>query len=229
VLHGFPGYERNLDLAQAFRRAGWNAMVFHYRGSWGSDGSFSFSHVLEDAIAALKHVRSGALGEAGRVDPERLALVGHSMGGWAALMTAAEDEGLLGAASIAGWNIGRVARQLLEGGGSAGPVLAMIDTCVVPLSGTSASALIKEASGRGDTWDLCAFAGRLATMPTLLVGAMRDDEVPPEIHHYPLVEAMKQAAAKHLAHEMVDTDHAFSDRRVALARLTCEWLGSLQA
>jgi hypothetical protein len=34
-LHGFPGNERNFDVAQALRRAGYAALVFHYRGSWG--------------------------------------------------------------------------------------------------------------------------------------------------------------------------------------------------
>src|SRR5712691_11637462 len=57
VLHGIPGYERNFDLAQVFRRAGWVAVVFHYRGAWGSGGIFSFTHVLEDSVAALAHLR----------------------------------------------------------------------------------------------------------------------------------------------------------------------------
>ncbi|HEY3825723.1 MAG TPA: hypothetical protein VGL82_14260 [Bryobacteraceae bacterium] len=35
LLHGFPGNERNLDLAQSVRRAGWNVIYFDYRGSWG--------------------------------------------------------------------------------------------------------------------------------------------------------------------------------------------------
>ena len=34
LLHGFPGNERNFDLAQSLRRAGYAALVFHYRGSW---------------------------------------------------------------------------------------------------------------------------------------------------------------------------------------------------
>ena len=34
VCHGLPGNEKNLDLAQAIRRAGWNAVTFNYRGSW---------------------------------------------------------------------------------------------------------------------------------------------------------------------------------------------------
>ena len=38
ICHGLPGNEKNLDLAQAVRRAGWNAVTFNYRGSWGSPG-----------------------------------------------------------------------------------------------------------------------------------------------------------------------------------------------
>ena len=36
LLHGFPGNEKNLDLAQALRRDGFNVLFFHYRGAWGS-------------------------------------------------------------------------------------------------------------------------------------------------------------------------------------------------
>ena len=36
LLHGLPGNEKNLDLAQAVRRAGWNVVTFfNYRGTWG--------------------------------------------------------------------------------------------------------------------------------------------------------------------------------------------------
>lgn len=38
LLHGFPGNERNLDIAQVVRARGWNVIYFNYRGSWGSQG-----------------------------------------------------------------------------------------------------------------------------------------------------------------------------------------------
>src|SRR3954462_11893092 len=53
LLHGLPGNERNLDLAQAVRRAGWNVLTFTYRGAWGSEGNFSISNAIDDAGAAL--------------------------------------------------------------------------------------------------------------------------------------------------------------------------------
>src|SRR4051812_9863845 len=40
LFHGLPGNEKNLDIAQAVRRAGWNAITVNYRGSWGSPGAF---------------------------------------------------------------------------------------------------------------------------------------------------------------------------------------------
>ena len=57
LLHGLPGNEKNLDLAQAVRRAGWNAITFNYRGSWGSPGTFRFAQNFEDADAVLAFLR----------------------------------------------------------------------------------------------------------------------------------------------------------------------------
>src|SRR6476659_8796575 len=34
MLHGYPGNERNLDVAQVVRAHGWNVIYFDYRGSW---------------------------------------------------------------------------------------------------------------------------------------------------------------------------------------------------
>src|SRR5207302_8076430 len=81
LLHGFPGNEKNLDLAQAIRRAGWNVLYFNYRGSWGSPGDFSFTHAMEDTQAAIAFLRDPATAKKLRVDPAHIVLIGHSMGG----------------------------------------------------------------------------------------------------------------------------------------------------
>ena len=70
LLHGFPGNEQNLDLAQAARRAGWNVLTMHYRGSWGSHGTFSFLNAAEDAHVALAFLE----------DPKTVARCRHSSG-----------------------------------------------------------------------------------------------------------------------------------------------------
>ena len=34
--HGYPGHEKNLDLAQSLRRTGFSSVIFFYRGCWGT-------------------------------------------------------------------------------------------------------------------------------------------------------------------------------------------------
>jgi pimeloyl-ACP methyl ester carboxylesterase len=101
-FHGMPGNEQNLDLAQAVRRAGWNVLTLHYRGSWGSPGTYSYPHLIEDGVAALAFVRSPANVAAYGVDPGRIVLAGHSSGGFVAVNTAVRSAPVQGLLLISG-------------------------------------------------------------------------------------------------------------------------------
>lgn len=105
LLHGFPGYEQSLDLAGSMRRAGWNVIFSHYRGAWGSPGAFSFSNSLEDTQTVIGWARDPQHAKKNRIDPERIVLIGHSMGGFIAA-AAGRDPKVLGVAMLAAWNIG---------------------------------------------------------------------------------------------------------------------------
>ena len=72
LLHGLPGNDPNFDLARAIQRAGWNVLTFHYRGSWGSPGHYSFTHCREDGEAALAWLRMAPTSAAYRIDPNLL-------------------------------------------------------------------------------------------------------------------------------------------------------------
>lgn len=143
LLHGFPGYEQNLDLAQAARRAGWNVLTLHYRGSWGSPGAFSFGSAAEDAHAALAFLRSPAAIAKYRIDPSRIAIAGHSMGGFMAADAAADDRKVIGLFLIDPWDIGDQAASLsTEAGRNAWHNQAV--GALPPLSGTGEQALAEE-------------------------------------------------------------------------------------
>src|SRR6201996_7264374 len=96
ICHGLPGNEKNLDLAQAVRRAGWNAVTFNYRGSWGSPGKFRFAQNIDDARAVLSFLRDPGNAAKLGIDAHRIVLLGHSMGGWVAAHTASRDPTLMG-------------------------------------------------------------------------------------------------------------------------------------
>lgn len=104
LLHGFPGNEQNLDLAQAVRRAGWNVLTMHYRGSWGSPGDFSIAHVIEDVDAAVAFVRQPDVAGKYGIDTHRIVVGGHSMGGFGTAAHARHDERLVGVILLDAWN-----------------------------------------------------------------------------------------------------------------------------
>jgi pimeloyl-ACP methyl ester carboxylesterase len=223
VLHGFPGNERNLDLAQAIRRAGWNAVFFHYRGAWGSQGDFSFVHVLEDVAAVVATLQQPAFAAQHRIDPSRLALVGHSMGGFAALVSASELPAVGCVASLAGANLGLWAAAVRTPEGEA-RMAGALDGWSGPIHGTSGAALVVEVRENETRFDLRNRAPQLAAKPVLLVAGSRDEAVPPALHHDPVAAAIVAQPGAHLQTAVLDADHAFADRRVELTRLVVGWL-----
>jgi pimeloyl-ACP methyl ester carboxylesterase len=88
LCHGIPGNEQNRDLLYALRDTNFNALLFHYRGCWGSEGHYSLPGTLDDIRAALDYLERCPF----PVDKNRLALVGHSLGGLGVINVAARDE-----------------------------------------------------------------------------------------------------------------------------------------
>jgi uncharacterized protein len=235
VLHGFPASNKalkdlihswpNIDLAQAVRRAGFNALVFHYRGAWGSEGQFSRSHVLEDVAAALQWLRTPAVADSYRVNRRHLILVGHSMGGFAALYGAAADSEVRAVAALAPSDLGRRGEPLKDPEAFAAYV-RRFTPLLAPLRGTSGKALAQELVDHTAEWHLEQYARILARKRVLLVAGTRDTVAPLGEVYEPLGAALQREGAQHLTAETLDADHSFSNSRVTLARLLVRWLCS---
>lgn len=223
LLHGFPGNEKNLDLAQALRRAGFNVLFFHYRGSWGSPGSYSFAHCLEDVESALAYLRSEESRTKRRVDPRRIALVGHSLGGFLALQTAASNDSIRCAVSLAGVDLGARGKAIATHPELREAMITGLDAGTGPLAGTSGEALFDEVVAHADAWDLVSQAPALARRRLLLIGGYRDTAVPLAGNHEPLAAALRAIEAPHVSELVLDSDHAFSGHRIALARALVAW------
>jgi pimeloyl-ACP methyl ester carboxylesterase len=226
LLHGFPGNERNLDLAQTLRRAGWNAFFFSYRGAWGSGGEFSFGHVLEDVAAVVAALREPELAKKYRVDPERIVLVGHSMGGAAALISAAELADVGCVASLAGANLGALADRVRSSPEAASAVAAQFQASGEGrIRGVSGEGIIADLLVQPERFRTTAHAAALAKKPVLLVAGARDAVTPPAEHHAPLVNAIAAQPGALLTARVLDDEHQFSQTRIALTRTLLAWLG----
>ncbi|MCI2285492.1 alpha/beta fold hydrolase [Colwellia sp. MSW7] len=107
LLHGYPGNEKNLDVAQAMRSEGWNVVFFHYRGAWGSEGEFSFQGAEADVQAVLHYIMNKDIAKKSAIDTRKISVVGHSMGGHMALAGILDNPKVSCAVSYDGANMGK--------------------------------------------------------------------------------------------------------------------------
>ena len=86
--HGFAGFTRMDDIAQALCRAGCVALVPHHRGAWGSEGKYTITNAIDDAVNLVDYVSSKEFTAKYGTDPKLVFLCGYSMGGNTALHAA---------------------------------------------------------------------------------------------------------------------------------------------
>jgi len=219
LCHGLPGNEKNLDLAQAMRRAGWTVITFNYRGSWGSPGSYRFAGDLEDADAVLAWVRDAKNAAALGLDTKRIVLMGHSLGGWATALTAAHDKGLVGAALISPGNIGLIGKLP-----RATAIKVFGNNGMEALADTSAAIMADEAIANADAFDFVKAGPRLTATPLLVITSDDGLAAPAEA----LVKGATAAGNAHVTTVHVATDHSYSDARVRLESEIIRWLAGLK-
>ena len=221
LLHGFPGNEKNLDLAQVLRRDGFNVLFFHYRGSWGSEGVYSFSNIIEDVAAATRMLRARATDY--RVDPERLVPLGHSMGGFAALQGAARDASIRCVGAMASADLGARARDLVTDPERAKGFGAYADSLQM-LNGLTGARALQEISNNRERFDMRALAPSLRGKSVLLVAAAQDRVLPVADVHEPMAAAYAAQPQLQLTARVLDGDHSFSWTRDELAATVLNWI-----
>ena len=220
LLHGLPGYEINGDLAQSIRRAGWNVLLFNYRGTWGTEGNFSQSSAIEDTEEVVRFLREPETGARYRIDPGRLVVIGHSFGGFLAGYLGSHDSTIKAVAMIAATNVGKINANPTEREAR----LKRWETQLHPVRGTTATRLFDEAERHAKEWDYVQWADNLRSRPLLLVEA--DDQNHGEMEA--LAAALRKKGSTALEERAVATDHSFSDQRIALQAIVIDWLEQLQ-
>lgn len=224
LYHGFPGFEQNLDLAQALRRAGYNVLAAHYRGSWGVKGDFSFTHAIEDADAQVDWITSPDIAAKYRIDTTRIIVAGHSMGGFMALSAIAHNPKVRAAVLISGGSLGhRFAdlkpedrdKAIAQYASRANPVEFLA------LAGTTPQSLGAEVFDHRQEWDFVTLAPALGKRPVLVITATKDNSGP---NGEALFQLLKQAGSTQSAHVEIKTDHPYSDHRIALETAIISWL-----
>ena len=221
LLHGLPGNEQNLDLAQAIRRNGWSVLTFHYRGCWGSPGVYSFTHVFEDAQAALDFTRDPAIAARYSLDTGRIVVIGHSLGGMAASVIGRDNPGLAGVGLISAADFGEFGRDRSEQ--ARARLTSTMAENMESLVGVTPAEMASEIEANAGHWDFVTFAPQLSKHPLLLVTS--DDGLAGA--SAALEKAMHKLGPDPVTAVHLTTDHSYSGKRIALETTVISWLDGL--
>jgi len=141
------------------------------------------------------------------------------MGGLIAAYTVARNSDVQGLVMIAAWNLGdRVSRPSPEG-------LDTFKNASPRLAGSTPEGLYDEAKAHGQQWNYVTYAEQLKSRPVLILEAKDANTA----DNRAMAEALRKAGDTQVAEKYMETNHVFSDHRIALQEAVLEWLGSLSA
>lgn len=224
LSHGYPGNEQNMDLMQFLRALGFAVLTYHYSGSWGSDGDFSFRNCIEDADTVLDYLLHHAV-EYG-IDLTRIYAMGHSMGGFVTAHLLARRKELRGGVLIAPWDVART-YALSETDEDCRRNLDEVLSCGYGwLRGITPEKFDAELSCDTDALRLDKLAPKLQNAPILCISGESDVVTPPALHQLPLQEAMAGSNAFRLV--TLPGDHCFQAYRPLLWETVGEYLVELE-
>ena len=149
-------------------------------------------------------------------------VIGHSMGGFAALQGAARDEHITCAAGIAPADVGLIA-DLAQADSAFAKSFADGADALPMLKGWSGAVVTAELKNNRDAFSLIDLAPKFNGKSVLLIAGDKDSVLAPAIFHDPLVAAFEAQPDITLSHAVIPGDHSFSWSRFELIDTVMDW------
>jgi len=167
VLHGFPGMAPILnDVVYYLCQSGFAPMSFHYRGCWGSGGSYSFLGAFRDTQKALDLLLARE-----DLDTNNLTIIGHSFGGLIAILMAAKNDMVKAVAALC--PVADMREEL-----SSIKAKNILKRGLPFVSGFPMKQAIKEWDALSRQYDPIGYIEKVAPRPFLLIHGNKDDIIP---------------------------------------------------
>jgi alpha/beta superfamily hydrolase len=227
ILHGSPGGDRDvLGLAQVVPRAGWNAMVFNFRGFYNSEGISSPNNSVEDVFSAINFLKSDETSKKYRIDVDHIALAGWSYGGNIALTAATGDSSIKYVISIAAADLSVIARLAEKSEEFKSMFIETMNDRYIngPVKGPGGKETLEELLANADKYDLVKHAEDLSGKSLLIIGGWKDQSSTLEEHVLPLIRALQEQGAEMIEKVVLDANHTFEGKREELATVLINWL-----
>lgn len=226
LVHGFPGIVSSDDLAQALCRAGFLVMRMNHRGAWNSEGSYSISGCVNDAIALAKYAAIEGAERYG-VDPSRIFFCGHSMGGNTVLNASVRLPWIRGTVMMAPYDLAYAFTKHEEQ--SLRDMIASSDGRLLRLNTKEEQERVfRDAENHWQEFHFTNAVQAMKDRNLLLIGGTLDQVAPVQEMIEPLWTELEKLGSA-ASHQKVyfPAEHGFQSCRIALTETIADWLLTL--
>lgn len=209
LLHGIPGYDKSFDLAQHLRLKRKNVIVFSYRGSWGSQGTYGYANCLEDIGVVIEHLSDSINRIELRIDTAKFVLIGHSLGGGLAMLYGSEDKRIKKIVAISALNFGYRLKRF-----SSVDSLTTFQKYVEAqfMLNCNVKEFVKEAYNHASKYDILTHLSTLKSKEILIIDDFdRSEDWPGEFNQW-------------VKYKVIESDHSFTNKRRKLIRYISKWI-----
>lgn len=226
LCHGFPGFASTFDIAQNLRRTGLVVISFSYRGNWGSQGNYTFSGAIDDAVrvAEWAHDKKNALKY--HIDTDNIFFVGHSMGGFVSINATRRLPWIRGTAVMSPYDLPYWPQH-----GLAAPMRELIDSSLYVLHVESPEALYEDVEHccrqKYGIWQ--AFED-IKDRNLYFIGASEDDVAPAKTMIDPLWTQLQNHETTAIQnYDTLPTGHSYDNVRLTTSRMIAQWIDKVMA
>ncbi len=208
MLHGLPGNDNQFDIAQSLRRTGRNVIHFNYRGAWGSQGDFLYSHSLEEVDEVIKYLSNSENSKRLKIDTNAFVLLGRSYGGGLALIQGSKNERVKKIIAISSMNAGsrfNPIQALSELSGWKNYLNRQVMLKV------NAHIFLQEMLDNKEKYNVVTYKNQLKHKKVLLIEGSKNN------HSW--ISLLENIDLK-----MFESDHNFISNRIELTTVLIEWL-----
>jgi uncharacterized protein len=227
LLNGHPGNEVNFDIAHMLQRQGLNVFTFFPRGSWGSQGLYSWNNILEDGKAAIEFLKDESTKEKFRVDGNKIILIGYSMGGFSVLYNSLKFADITNICVIAPFNVGFMGQMIAASTQIKELAAQKLSQTIDFIEGASTDNLIDEMIEHKIDWNILNYSNVLCKKNLLIIGAQYDSTSPIDIHHKPFINNLQNAGAEKMQDYILASGHSFSNKRIELMKKISDWVSKI--
>lgn len=230
LAHGLPGNDVSpLNLAEDLNSKGYNILVFNYRGSFTSEGYFSFLNSFNDLDATISWLKQPDHISKYNLDTSRVIVCGYSFGGSLVMIEAIKNKSIKYIVNIAGGDQSVMLAKFVTDSLYRKKFETAVSGYFVPSGPLKADPQlsfhqqVSDLIARRDEFDLNKYADRLTDRKILFIVGWIDYVSMLEENALPIYRKLVNRGG-HVSIQAFESDHQFREVRSDLAQTITDWI-----